>query len=285
MQGAIRLKNRDNRFFLKAVAFSLLLHVVIISVSAVMFRRGAKDIYISPAYTVNLVGQAPARPATDVVAGNAKALARTPEKSKATTPAKTTSSAIKKTKAEKGAKKATAEKALSTVESAVKRIEHKLEKNAAERLSSRASDRGALDEKIEKIRKDIRTRGTNRNSVDGRASANGSKAGAAVNAGLSMATLESNHPAYYSAITERVQSNWAFPEARDNRELSVIVSIRIKRDGGLLDAWVEKTSGSALFDESLLNAVRRASPFPPLPDGFSGNFLETGLRFCPNCSR
>lgn len=283
MQGAIRLKNRDDRFFLKAVGVSLLIHVIIISIGAVMFRRGAKDIYISPAYTVNLVGPTSAGPGSPAV--KPSGIDNAPEKTKASFAAKPASKAIKKTRAEKNTEKAALKKDPATVENAIKKIEQKIGKKDAGKRAGEDSTRDGLDKRIESIRKDILSRTNGGAGGVNAPGSSGPQTNAGGNAGLRGASLESNYPAYYSAINERVQSNWAFPEARDARAMSVIVSIRINRDGRLLDAWVEKTSGNSLFDESLLNAVKKASPFPALPDGFPDKFLETGLRFCPGCAR
>ncbi len=59
----------------------------------------------------------------------------------------------------------------------------------------------------------------------------------------------------------------------------VLVSVRIARDGVLIDSWIEKGSGNRLFDDSALKAVKKAAPFPPLPEAFDGDYLEIGFRF------
>jgi TolA protein len=107
--------------------------------------------------------------------------------------------------------------------------------------------------------------------------------GPLMTAGAQLSNLQASYPAYYSAITDRVQSSWVFPEGMAGKDLSIIVSIKIGKDGGLLESWIERSSGNTLFDESLVNAVKKASPFPPLPEDFKGKYLETGLRFCPMC--
>jgi TonB family protein len=81
-----------------------------------------------------------------------------------------------------------------------------------------------------------------------------------------------------------VQENWSYPEAYQRAGLSMIVSLRIARTGKLISVWVEERSGNPRFDSSLVNAVKKAAPFEPLPQGFDGAWLETGLRFCPECS-
>jgi len=106
---------------------------------------------------------------------------------------------------------------------------------------------------------------------------------AATSSGVSKESLQLKHKAYFSLIRDHVQENWIYPETFDNEKISVIVSIRIGRDGELIKSWVEKGSGNRQFDDSLLKAVQKASPFPPLPEDFTEDMLETGLRFCPRC--
>jgi outer membrane biosynthesis protein TonB len=40
-------------------------------------------------------------------------------------------------------------------------------------------------------------------------------------------------------------------------------------------------SGNQQFDTSVMNAVKKANPLPPLPDDFRESFLEIGIRFIP----
>jgi len=50
----------------------------------------------------------------------------------------------------------------------------------------------------------------------------------------------------------------------------VMLGFVIRRDGAVLDAWVEGSSGSPLLDDAAIDMVRRASPVPPLPASFAG---------------
>ena len=54
-----------------------------------------------------------------------------------------------------------------------------------------------------------------------------------------------------------------------NRHGVVIARLTVARDGGLIDLSLPKQSGSAGVDGSLLDAIRRAAPFAPLPKGFT----------------
>ncbi|HXI10511.1 MAG TPA: cell envelope integrity protein TolA, partial [Thermodesulfobacteriota bacterium] len=101
--------------------------------------------------------------------------------------------------------------------------------------------------------------------------------------GMKREDLEAKYPAYFSLIHDRVQDEWSiYSEDLKDSKLSIIVSVRIARSGKLLDSHVEKSSGDSHFDESLIKAIRKAE-FPPLPQDFEGEFLETGFRFCPGC--
>ncbi len=113
----------------------------------------------------------------------------------------------------------------------------------------------------------------------------GGSAGQGSGGGISGGNIESRYKAYYSAIRNNVQEAWIYPEGFDNKKISVIVSVKISITGKLLDSWVEASSGNPRFDESLLDAIKKASPFPPLPQDFEGAYLETGFRFCnPPCN-
>jgi protein TonB len=68
-------------------------------------------------------------------------------------------------------------------------------------------------------------------------------------------------------------------EKEGSRE--VIVVIKIQRDGRILEANFEKASGNRQLDASVMNALKKADPLPPLPDDFRESFLEIGIRFIP----
>lgn len=86
--------------------------------------------------------------------------------------------------------------------------------------------------------------------------------------------------AYYNMVGGMIQSAWAYPSEK-KEGLTAWLQLKITRNGELKAVLVEKTSGNTLFDESALRAVKKASPFPPVPEEMEGTFLEVGLRFCP----
>mgnify|MGYP000008797585 CR=1 FL=1 len=88
---------------------------------------------------------------------------------------------------------------------------------------------------------------------------------------------------YYQLIYEKIYQAWTLPEYVMERERSreAIVVIKVQRDGKILSAVFETTSGNQQFDISVMNAIKKANPLPPLPDDFRDSFLEIGVRFIP----
>jgi len=88
---------------------------------------------------------------------------------------------------------------------------------------------------------------------------------------------------YYRSLYEKIYQSWILPDYVTEKEGSreVIVVIKIQRDGRILEANFEKASGNRQLDASVMNALKKADPLPPLPDDFRESFLEIGIRFIP----
>ncbi len=86
---------------------------------------------------------------------------------------------------------------------------------------------------------------------------------------------------YYSRIKARVMGQWALPKGvlREHNNLLAVLNVVILRDGTLARLSFEKSSGNRFYDQSAERAVRKASPFPPLPEWVKGSSLEIGLTF------
>jgi periplasmic protein TonB len=70
------------------------------------------------------------------------------------------------------------------------------------------------------------------------------------------------------------------PDAIARRqEGTVYVSIEIARDGTVLAATIQRSSGFPLLDQAILDMVRSASPVPPLPPEVPGAARKVGLDF------
>lgn len=77
---------------------------------------------------------------------------------------------------------------------------------------------------------------------------------------------------YFTQLARKLASFRYYPQsARDrHQEGRVVVRVVIARNGQLLDARVERSSGVPAIDEAELDTVRRAAPYPPLPFNMAG---------------
>jgi len=100
--------------------------------------------------------------------------------------------------------------------------------------------------------------------------------------GITKELLDLKYRLYYNMIWEKIRNAWVLPEGvTKGKPLEAIVALRIKRDGTIQNYWIEKGSGNAYFDQSAIRAINKANPLPPLPEDFSEDVFEVGVRFYP----
>ncbi len=276
------------------VAASLIAHAIIVLAAIALYSAPQKKLFVTPAYTVVSIaspstplnppllrGDAkPALPGVPSSVPSAPSVIERPSAppEKPVKPGKAAKETGRPLKADVGALNAT-----------IKKIERKVKKEKA-----LDSERASVASAIESIRK--KQKGTpgkggatqTINSTGRQAPAPVAKAAdqkapsGPANTSLTQGNLSTRYPAYYALIRDRVQENWKYPFQDD--KVLVTISMKIDKTGALLEVTLEKGSGNALLDASLINAVKKAAPFPALPHGFEGDFLETGLRFCQGCT-
>ncbi len=85
---------------------------------------------------------------------------------------------------------------------------------------------------------------------------------------------------YQMEVEDRIKGNWSYPVALQSKEeLEAIVVVMVKRDGSILKTEMKKGSSDAIFDESVLRAVKRSDPLPPFPEGYRKSYDEIEIRF------
>ncbi len=105
--------------------------------------------------------------------------------------------------------------------------------------------------------------------------AGGSPSGAGGNAAFNARMY-----AYYRLIWARIKKQWTIsPGLLPRENIGAVIHVRVLRNGDVEGISFEKRSGNRYFDESALRAVRKASPFPPLPEGTGDGEVEMGIRF------
>ena len=96
--------------------------------------------------------------------------------------------------------------------------------------------------------------------------------------------LESKLNDYYGTLWAKIKKEWTLPEnlSKGAKNLETVVVVIINREGKVQKAWFEKRSGSALYDQMAMRAVKKAEPFPPIPAEFVDRTFEIGIRFHPD---
>lgn len=305
MQGIL---NQAQPGFLKVVLISFLLHAVALSAGFFLVKAEKERIFYTPVFTVELVAPPPSKTKPKIVK---KAPAKKVEKKKAVKkapkvvkkppkvakkPAK-----IKKKPPEKKPKttlderllisdavtriekKAEEEKEQELIASRIEEIKKKAEseKKELEALKKDIAEEKKIKRRLEALKKELASAQTETKTVEVDTSPKAPTPTPAVKAPkkITRELFDLEFKAYYNKVGSRIQSLWVY--TGEGRGLEAWLSIKIARSGELKAVGVERRSGSSLFDESAMKAVKKAAPFPPLPEGLEGDFLEIGVRFCP----
>ena len=101
---------------------------------------------------------------------------------------------------------------------------------------------------------------------------------------ISSETADLQFKIYYTIIWGKIKEGWILPEGlMGNREdLEAIMTFRVAKNGKIEDIQFEKTSGNLYFDRSVLRAVEKADPLPPIPGEYKEDYLDVGVRFHPS---
>ena len=85
---------------------------------------------------------------------------------------------------------------------------------------------------------------------------------------------------YYSIVWAKIKEHWAWPEGMlTNNNLEAVLAAIIRKNGNLGGIEFEQRSGNQFFDESAEKAIKKAAPFPVLPEWLDENSIELGIRF------
>ncbi len=82
---------------------------------------------------------------------------------------------------------------------------------------------------------------------------------------------------YVQQMLARIHQRWQRTAVRGTAV--VVVRFTIARDGKVVDASIETSSGVSILDRSSLRAVMLADPMPPLPNSYPRDQVGVHLRF------
>jgi TonB family protein len=84
---------------------------------------------------------------------------------------------------------------------------------------------------------------------------------------------------YQNRLLKTIKDNWVWAGQRSN--VRVIVHFNIKDNGEIVGLKIVQPSGNPSYDESVLRAVKKSSPLPPIPEGLRSEFSDIELAFRP----
>jgi TonB family protein len=81
---------------------------------------------------------------------------------------------------------------------------------------------------------------------------------------------------YLDQVRRRIKDKWGFPCVKNDatrqceyKTTQLVLEFGIAKDGKVPFVTVVRSSGYPIYDDYAVNAVKLASPFPPIPDSFS----------------
>ena len=134
----------------------------------------------------------------------------------------------------------------------------------------------ALERKVaaENIDDEIDSRMMNLAATQGAGRGEGSESGGATQG----ARIHPEKQRYYNHIRDIVSSNWV-PPSGTSSATTADLQIKIEPNGTISDIRVRQASGNQDFDLSVERAIKKSSPFPPLPPIFEGMADSPTMRF------
>lgn len=244
---------------------SAVLHLIIVGAFSVPLNRAAKKIDFST-YSVNLVGdpggsiaEAPAAKTVPGPAPKAVEKPTPPEKAKKIEPKKSKPVLQPKEK----------ERSLAPKKKDVPQATTKEEVKS-------------LDERIREMKKRqyLEIAGK-REGGTGAGKGQGSLGLPSSSAGGGSRPLDPALQKYMVDVWEKIQEAWHVPGLAFKKNLETVVSIKIRKDGRIVDMEVEKRSGSRVYDEAVLRILRSIDALPPIPSSLATDYLEIGFNFHP----
>ncbi len=83
---------------------------------------------------------------------------------------------------------------------------------------------------------------------------------------------------YMPKVDEVIKAHWKLPFEMD-RSLEAQVRVIVAKSGTILDFEIVESSSNRFFNHTVLQVFKNLNHLPPLPEDFSGESTEIGLRF------
>jgi outer membrane biosynthesis protein TonB len=252
---------REETWF-KMILASALLHVLIVSAFSIPFHPVRKTVDLSY-YSVNLVGDI--GQATD---GNGPARSATDREKPSKAPARE----IKKKETIQPREK---ERSIAPQ----KQKEKPAEPKKKEVVRTTREEVSSLDETIRRMRRKVEYL-----DVGAKGGTSGQARGLS-GSGRGNAPLDPAMAQYYNTVKEKIEEAWNPSSLAYKKNLAAKISIKIRKDGMIVDINVDEGSGNRVYDESILRSLRSIDRLPSIPSSLGLDTIELGFRFVPERPR
>ncbi|MBE9504356.1 MAG: TonB family protein [Proteobacteria bacterium] len=252
---------RMNNGFAVWLWISLFIHFLVLSSATYISKKKEVDRdFYAPVYKVNLVSLDKPKP-VKIKKSKRAITKKTATKKKVSAPAVTTKKAVK-TRTSPKKMVATVKPETVDTDAAIAALRRDMEPTiAVERIREKLEQELAAEDK----------------SITKEAEVTSS----ALKAGVKKVNVREMDKAlqdYYDTVWEKIENSWVLPGTGDFSGMTSIVSVIISASGQLREVSIEEGSGNGFYDQSAIRAVRKATPFPPLPAGYNKG-MEIGFRF------
>lgn len=261
----------------KMLIVSTILHLVFITAISIPYKKSARRIDLSSAYSVNLVGDMGGIPGYGKGAAVDIKEIKAPSTQEKTTQQKTVQPPPAK-KRQVPVRKDTKAVSLSKQKVPQKNNTHSTDTLTKDELSR-------FDRRISEMQKrtnylDVTQMRTS--AGGGERKVGGQGYGLPISSQGGSKPLDLISQKYIFDIWEKIKEAWGLPGSYSSKKnLESIVTIKIRKDGRIIDINFEKRSGNRLYDESILRAIRSIDPLPSIPPSFNSDTVELGFRFLP----
>jgi periplasmic protein TonB len=87
---------------------------------------------------------------------------------------------------------------------------------------------------------------------------------------------------YYLQMLQGINEKWWVNEELQKGKIRpVVLNVVIARSGEIVASNVLMSSGNIRYDNAVLAALKSASPLPPLPQSYQGDFFQAPIRLVP----
>ncbi len=160
-------------------------------------------------------------------------------------------------------------------EEAKRKEEEELKREAADKKKKEEDDKKARDRQLAEITKQIRSRYAGESYNAGGTGFGAARLGGTGMGGGTLAPAEKI--AYADQLQQHVKTGWHWLPG--GNKMRALVRVRILPSGHIQDVQLEESSGNNNFDDSVVRAVRKASPVPPPPEKYANDFSDVRFWF------